>query len=194
MVAGDLMCYLTMQDDRGMTRRIGATFEVCEQTNFLNQRVQFFYEPVSVSDCESAESCRNSRPALLVSRMERVNADAASSPDPAQTEDRYTMTNGEWTITVGNVQSWSGVNNTGNITYEGCNSQNECLQLQEGRMSCRDGICAIGWQNGDHFYSLQSPIGDVDGAARNTEAATLVVRQGDAVILQASGFRQVGNE
>jgi len=193
MVAGDLMCYLTMQDDRGTTRRLGATFEVCEQTSFLNQRVRFFYEPVSVSDCESAEPCGNSRPALLISRMERIDPDATSGTPPAQSADRYTLTNGEWTISVGNIQSWSGVNNTGDLTYNGCNRQNECLQLQGGRMSCRDGICAIGWQNGDYFYSLQSPIESVDSTARQTKATTLTVRRGDAVILQANELRPIGN-
>lgn len=190
------MCYLTVQDDQGVTRRVGATFEVCQQTGLLNQRVQFSYEPVSVNDCDSSEPCGKSRSLLLVSRMEPIqnsSADRTTDRTASQSSDRYTITNGEWTITVSNLQSWSGVNNTGNMDYYGCNSQNECLRLQGGRMSCRDGICAIGWQNGDYLYSLESPMGTEANAAQQTAATLLTVRQGDTVILRASGFREVNN-
>ncbi|WP_088891653.1 hypothetical protein [Leptolyngbya ohadii] len=188
MVAGDLMCYMTVQDDRNVTHRVGATFEVCEQTSFLNQRVRLSYEPASVNDCESAEPCGKSRSVLLVSRLELISSSRSNEGVPLT----YTITNGEWTITVGNLESWSGVNNTGSISYRGCNSQNECLQLQGGRMSCRDGICAIGWQNGDYLYSLETPMTEAN-AARQTEATTLTVRQGDIIILRAGGFREVLN-
>lgn len=189
LIAGDLMCYMTVQDDRGVTRRIGATFEVCQQTNFLNQRVQFSYAPANVSDCESAEACGRSRSTLLVNRMEPT--DAAS--DSSMPVDRYTMTNGKWTITVSNLQSWSGVNNTGNISYDACDNQNNCLHLQGGRMSCRNGTCAIGWENGDFFYSLESPMSEDGNSTRQAEATTLTVHQGDKVVLRADGFVLVEN-
>jgi hypothetical protein len=190
MVNGDLMCYLTIVDDRGKEHQVGATFELCEQqATFLNRSVNLFYQTVSVNDCQSIEPCGKSRQASLVTRMELVEA---PQPSP-EAKDSYTISNGEWTITVGNVQSWSGVNHTGNLSYSACNNKDSCLQLQGGQMNCRDGICTIGWQNGDYFYSLQSPIttDDQEAAARSVADTKLVVRQGDKIMLESTGFKLI---
>ena len=188
MTNGDLMCYLTIADDKGTEHQVGASFEICEQqATFLNQRVNLFYQTVSVNDCQSIEPCGRSRQASLVTRMEL----ATTQPSP-KTKDSYTISNGEWKITVGNLQSWSGVNNTGNLSYSACDSKNSCLQLSGGKMTCRDGICAVGWENGDYFYSLQSPItGEDQEAARAVADTKLLVRQGDKVILESTGFRLI---
>lgn len=188
MTNGDLMCYVTIVDDKGTEHQVGASFELCEQqVTFLNQRVNLFYQTASVNDCQSIEPCGKSREVALVTRMEL----AGDQPSP-ETKDSYTISNDEWRITIGNLQSWSGVNNTGNLSYSACDSKNSCLQLTGGKMTCRDGICAVGWQNGDYFYSLQSPItGEDQEAARAVSNTKLVVRQGDKVILESTGFRLV---
>lgn len=100
--------------------------------------------------------------------------------------DSQTLTNGEWTITIGKLNSWSGVNNTGNLTYHGCDSQGKCLNLTGGKASERSGQVSYGWQNGEYFYSVSSPV---TTEASSAATATLVVRQGDRIILRATGLK-----
>jgi hypothetical protein len=57
LTSGDLMCYVNLLDARGKKHSIGATFEICEQSQFLNQQVKLTYQPTKVSDCQSAEPC-----------------------------------------------------------------------------------------------------------------------------------------
>lgn len=71
MNMGDIMCYVTLVDDRGTKYEgVGAEFELCEQqNNFLNRRVNLTYKQVSVSDCRSAEPCGRSRMQTLITSM-----------------------------------------------------------------------------------------------------------------------------
>lgn len=114
-------------------------------------------------------------------------ASSATSPTPQSSPDTYTIRNGEWTITIGNTQAWSGVNRTGNATYEGCDAQQRCLKLTGGKTTCRDGFCWTVWTNGDYTYTVQSPIREtVDPQAPGTK---LIVQKGGKVILEATGFK-----
>lgn len=180
MVMGDLKCYVTLLDMNNVSHELGATFEVCNNQSVLNRSVDLSYQTVSVNDCQSNEPCGKTRQEWLISRMEI----AATSPAP----DRRTFSNGEWTIVVSNLNSWSGVNNTGNLGYRGCDSKGNCIDLKGGQVTCRDGICAMGWVNGDYRYVLESPIDNPDQPA-SSAATKLTVRQGDRVILNQTGFK-----
>lgn len=96
--------------------------------------------------------------------------------------------NANWTITVGNEQSWSGVNGTGDLTYRGCDTRNRCLSLRGGTVTCRDGICTMAWRNGDYAYLLRSPMQEEPA---NNSQMTLIVRQGAKTILETTGFQVV---
>jgi hypothetical protein len=71
IVNGDLKCYVTLVDEKGIKHNLGATFEVCEKPEtLLNKKVSLNYEVVSVSDCESAEPCGKSKKESLISQMQ----------------------------------------------------------------------------------------------------------------------------
>ncbi len=102
-----------------------------------------------------------------------------------------TLTNGKWTITIGNRAAWSGVNGTGDATYRGCATQGSCIDLAGGKTSCRDGICVTKWQNDGYSYSVEE-IMDMPDSPRDVGSRTsLVVRKGDEEILRTSGFRAI---
>jgi hypothetical protein len=98
--------------------------------------------------------------------------------------DSTTLSNGNWTITIGNLQSWSGVNNTGNLTYYGCDRENQCLRLTGGTMTCREGLCSSDWTNGDYRYIIRSSMSE-----SGNEPSELIVQQGDRTLLHETGLR-----
>lgn len=178
---GDLMCYITFVDELGKTRRVGATFELCENPRqYLNQRARLVYGIRSVSDCQSAEPCGKSRRTHLVIRMDRVNG----SERTVSTTNSVVLRNRDWTIAVGNRNSWSGVNGTGNLSYRGCNTKGQCLNLAGGKVTCRHGMCATIWRNGVYSYTLTSPM--FEG---NRAPSALIVRQNDNVLQEITGLR-----
>ncbi|MEA5579582.1 hypothetical protein [Anabaena sp. UHCC 0451] len=184
LVNGDLLCYVNLVDEQGQENRVGASFEICaEERKFLNKKVRAVFTIESVNDCESAEPCGKSRQESIITKMEVLDEKTSTNPKESKTQ---TISNGEWTITTGNHESWTGVNNTGNLTYKGCDAKGQCLELTGGRVSCRDGKCVTGWTNGDYVYILEQPITE-DGNADST----LIVRKGDQEILKATGFKEV---
>jgi hypothetical protein len=69
---GDLMCYVDLIDARGKKYNLGADFEICQQSQFLNKRVQLTYKRSKVSDCQSAEPCGKSRVENLIVKMKLI--------------------------------------------------------------------------------------------------------------------------
>jgi hypothetical protein len=69
---GDLMCYVDVVDARGKKYNLGADFEICQQSQFLNKRVQLTYKRGSVNDCQSAEPCGKSRIENLIVKMKLI--------------------------------------------------------------------------------------------------------------------------
>ena len=67
------------------------------------------------------------------------------------------LTNDKLTVSIGNKQSWTGRNGTGNLSYYGCEGD-ECIYLTGGKITCNDGVCRTTWQNRDRAYVLSSPI------------------------------------
>ncbi|TAF04227.1 MAG: hypothetical protein EAZ77_15955 [Nostocales cyanobacterium] len=182
LVNGDLLCYVTLVDEQGQENRVGASFEICaEERKFLNKKVRVVFTIESVNDCESAEPCGKTRQESIITKMEVLDEKTSTNPKESKTQ---TISNSEWTITTDNHESWTGVNNTGNIIYKGCDAKGKCLELTGGKISCRDGKCVTGWTNGDYVYILEQPITE-DG---NTDS-TLIVRKGDQEILKATGLK-----
>ncbi len=185
MTSGDLMCYVTLLDENNVEQIVGADFRLCNnQKFFLDRKVRLTYELVAVNDCQSSEPCGKTRKQSLITKVELVKSDATKP-----TGKSYAISNGEWTVVVGNTESWSGVNYTGNLTYHGCDAKGNCLDLTGGKVSCRNGICTTGWQNGDYSYVLESPMDNPDRP--QDTSATLIVRQGSKVILNATGLKPV---
>jgi hypothetical protein len=184
MVSGDLMCYVTLVDERGREQEVGATFDICnQQTAFLNRKVRLSYQTLSVNDCQSAEPCGKTRKESLISKIELDDDKLATRLNT----DTQTISNGRWRITISNLNSWTGVNGTGNLSYRGCDARGRCIDLTGGTVACRDGICSTGWTNGDFSYILQQRMSE--GGA--TSPTTLIVRKGDDVVQTATGFRVV---
>lgn len=187
LVNGDLMCYVTLVDENRTEHQVGADFEICaNETTFLNKKVQVFYETVSVNDCQSAEPCGKTRRESIITKMEVIGGKKSNNSK--------TISNGEWTIVIGNLNSWSGVNGTGNLSYYGCDTKGNCIKLNEGRVTCRDGICTTSWRNGAYSYALQAPMDNPDRPKAPGSSTTLTVRKGSAVILRASGFKLVSSQ
>ena len=187
MVQGDLKCYVTLVDENRIERNVGASFEVCDQQKtFLNKKVRNSYEILSVNDCESIEPCGKSKQESLITKMEIIDEGNSQASTDSQT-----LSNGEWTITVGNAKSWSGVNGTGNLSYRGCDANGKCINLTGGKITCRDGICTTGWANGDYFYILETPISNPDQPEESDSSTTLTVKKGSAVILESTGLKAV---
>ncbi|MDJ0675737.1 MAG: hypothetical protein QNJ36_10215 [Calothrix sp. MO_167.B42] len=187
MITGDLKCYLTLVDEKNTEREIGATFEVCEKRDkLLNKKVNLKYKDIKVNDCESAEPCGKTKIESLIYQMELVGGKSSTTSNE---NDSHTISNGEWTITIGNGKSWSGVNGTGNLSYRGCNSKGECLELTGGKVICRQGICTTGWTNGEYTYIVKQPITEDD--KQSDLSTTLEVRKNGKIILSAKGFKTV---
>ena len=163
----NLGCSLTLEDSNGEQFTIGTSLAICdEQASYINQKVRPVYEQVSSG-------------AVVVTSLERLNAETPSNSQ--------TFTSGKWTITIGNLGAWSGVNNTGNATYRGCDAQGNCINLAQGRTVAGQGLLITAWQSGDYTYIVQSPISD----RANSSEMTLIVRRGDTEILRESGFQAV---
>jgi hypothetical protein len=174
-------------DENQVKHDVGADFEICaNQEQFLNQKVRVSYQIASINDCQSAEPCGKTRQESIITKMEIVG-----QSNPEKSGKSQALTNGKWTITIGNTDSWSGVNGTGNLTYRGCDSKGKCINLTGGRVTCRDGICAMGWSNGNYLYTVEQPMNNPDRPTAPGSGTVLTVRQGSKVILRETGFRGI---
>lgn len=73
IVNGDLMCYFTLVDNKGIQHNVGASFEICDEKKFLNKKVRVTYTVESVNDCQSAEPCGKTRKQSIITKMQVVN-------------------------------------------------------------------------------------------------------------------------
>ncbi len=199
MVNGDLKCYVTLEDEKGKQHHVGAVFEVCNRPEtFLNKKVSLVYGIESVNDCQSAEPCGKSKQESLIRSIKTLEGKPRTKPEIKKplikpetkkplTKDSQTFSNSEWKITIGNSNSWKGVNGTGNLTYSGCDAKGKCINLTGGKITCRDGKCLTGWRNKDYVYVLEQPI--TEDGKNSDSAATLTVRQGANVILKTENLK-----
>jgi hypothetical protein len=190
IVQGDLSCYVTLTDQAGKEQNLGASFEICDnKEKFLNKKVSLAYETASVNDCESNEPCGKSKQVLLINKMDVISDTSQTSSNSGNSQ---TLRSRDWTITIGNRDSWSGVNGTGNLSYHSCNSDNKCLDLSGGKVTCRDGKCTTVWKNGDYSYIVEQPI--VEEPANSEDAAsstTLTVSKEGNVLMNVRGFKSL---
>ena len=105
---------------------------------------------------------------------------------PPRGESWSIISNGKWTITTGQHESWDGVNGTGNLSYYGCDIQDNCIALTGGKVTCRDGICSTVWINGNYTYILQEPI-----TKEGDSYSSLIVRENDNIILEENLFELI---
>ena len=93
------------------------------------------------------------------------------------------LSNKKLTISVGNEQSWTGRNGSGNLSYYGCDRQCSCIYLTGGKITCRDAICQTGWQNKNFTYVLSSPITTSDNSSQTP--STLKILSNSKIISQS---------
>ena len=89
------------------------------------------------------------------------------------------LTNEKLTVSIGNQQSWTGRNGTGNLSYYGCDRSGDCIYLTGGKITCGDGFCRTTWQDRDRTYVLSSPITEslraIESNVSNQPASTLTI-------------------
>ena len=111
------------------------------------------------------------------------------------------LSNEKTTISVGNQQSWTGRNGTGNLSYYGCdnsgtlhhrssNSKNNCIYLTGGKITCRDGVCRTTWQNQNYSYVLSSPITEANANANAQTPSTLTIYSDSKIVLEEKLYPQ----
>jgi hypothetical protein len=66
---GDLMCYVDLLDARGKKHTLGADFEICNRTQFVNQMVSLTYRIVPVNHCQGNEQCGKTIAKNLIVKM-----------------------------------------------------------------------------------------------------------------------------
>jgi hypothetical protein len=144
---------------------------------------------VPIAVAPPAQPVPAAEPSAPVDDPEQRNARlemARQMDDP----DVEVLRNPNWKITIRGMQAWNGVNNTGDLSYEGCDRDGQCLNLTGGKMSCRDGICGMSWSNGDYVYNLTAPMTE-EGKAPSKSDMRLKVWQGDKLIVDESGLTAV---
>jgi len=193
LTSGDLLCYVKLVDSQGVAHEVGATFDICAaEKQYLNHRVRAFYHIESVSDCESAEPCGKTKRQSIITKMVVLDKKPIVPSSHSPEKDSMILSNGEWAIAVGNYNSWTGVNGTGNLTYSGCHTHGNCLKLTGGKVYCQDGKCSMIWTNQNYVYSLNSYITENTGnTQKQNTPSTLTVYQGTHVILTVKGLKPV---
>jgi hypothetical protein len=69
---GDLMCYVDLLDARGKKHTLGADFEICNQTQFVNQLVRLTYRIVPVNHCQGNDRCGKTIAKNLIVKMKLI--------------------------------------------------------------------------------------------------------------------------
>ncbi len=146
-------------------------------------------QAVQKSRSSQASNFNSQEIAATNAETSKVGTPEVLAAETPQQTDAKTISNGNWTVTIANINSWSGVNGTGNLSYHGCDSQGKCIDLTNGTISCRNGICITGWKNGDYVYAIAEPISE--STQSQSSKTTLTVRKNDTEILRESGFSAV---
>jgi hypothetical protein len=83
--AGDVACYLTLKDDKGVEFRELADFDICEkQASLVGKRLQLKYslENVLADECQGDPDCKKSKTVALVVAAQVVGSTPAARPAP----------------------------------------------------------------------------------------------------------------
>lgn len=86
-VSGDVACYLTLKDDRGVVFDEMADFAICEQPKLVGKRVRLTYaiENVLADECQGDPDCKKSKSVALVKSIE-VLGSAVAKPETKSTK------------------------------------------------------------------------------------------------------------
>lgn len=99
------------------------------------------------------------------------------------------LTGEKFTVSVGDRQSWTGRNGTGNLSYYRCDraarggeaNRDNCIYLTGGKVTCSDETRTIR-QNQNYSYVLSSPITQATVSIQTT--STLTIYSDSQVILE----------
>lgn len=82
--AGDIACYLTLEDADGESFSEMAAFELCEDPALIGQRLRLSYsvENVLAAECQGDVDCGKSDQVVLVSAAEALSAPVAGAAQP----------------------------------------------------------------------------------------------------------------
>ncbi len=74
LTSGDRACYMEIEDAQGKTSSTEASFELCEQTDLIGQRVQLTRESANVlaASCQGNQDCPDRDTVNLVVAAEVV--------------------------------------------------------------------------------------------------------------------------
>lgn len=74
LTQGDMACYVTLEDARGKRSEEMASFELCEQTRLIGQRVRLKRErsAVMAASCQGDPECRKTQTVNLIVKAEKV--------------------------------------------------------------------------------------------------------------------------
>jgi hypothetical protein len=81
--AGDVACYIALDDDQGISFRELADFAICEKTSLVGKRVKLAYrmENVMADECQGNPDCTQSKRVALVTSV-KVLAKKPTRPAP----------------------------------------------------------------------------------------------------------------
>ena len=186
MQQGDASCYQRLYSLlTGEYLSLLGSFELC-YTEFVTEDVlvgltsRFDYRVGAFSNCNSAECDTSVYHWYLADAI--VLGDAWLMAE-----------NAEWSVSVGHLESWDGTNDTGDLTYVGCdilqseNPQGSCLALTGGTKTCTDHTCITTWTDDDYVYSLSSPISEDE----TWPPQTLTVTLNGEVVTESEGLEYV---
>jgi hypothetical protein len=76
MQAGDVACYVDLQNSSGQVNQSMASFEICDQRYLIGKRVNLFYqkENVLAASCNGDMDCGRSDTVWLINKMTQVKA------------------------------------------------------------------------------------------------------------------------
>lgn len=79
--SGDIACYVTLKDDKGVERTEMADFEICEKRSLIGKRVELTFELQSVmsEECQGDPDCTKTRNAAVITGV-RVASGPAGKP------------------------------------------------------------------------------------------------------------------
>ena len=185
MQQGDVSCYQKLHSPlTGEYLSLLGSFELCYRDlmegDLIGRTSRFDYRVASFSNCESAECDTGVYDWYL--------------HDAIVLGDAWLMVeNTEWSVSVGHLESWDGTNDTGDLTYVGCdisqaeNPQGSCLALTGGTNTCTDQTCVTTWTDDDHVYSLSSPISEDE----TWPPQTLTVTLNGEIVTESEGLEYV---
>lgn len=92
LVNGDLLCYVTLIDEKGTEHNVGASFEICEDSaKFLNKKVRASYTIESVNDCQSAAPCGKTKKESIITEMQVLDETSSNQSQTSKSQIIFTV-------------------------------------------------------------------------------------------------------